>query len=167
MTDTQNSIGNQSIGGATSVQGLFLIHHLMAMQQLQTILTATYEYDTDRWSAFNRQSLYLLSLITDDVQRAKVRDIIDAREKELIINPWYAEASENRYASRLTIITELCRYLSQSMDLIHHDILSSVGSGTSDIVDTPDSSIESVQDSSIIILDEPATIEDVVDANDD
>jgi hypothetical protein len=48
------------------------------------------------------------------------------------------------------------------MDLIHHDILSSVGSGTSDIVD----SIESVQDSSIIILDEPVTIEDV-DTNDD
>lgn len=133
MTDTQSSIVNQSAGGATSVQGLFLIHHLMALQRLQEILTQPYDSEDKRWSAFNMQSIYLWSLITDDGQRMKVKSSIQKRELELKKEPWFQNEQNNQYVAKMAIVTELCRYLSQSMDLIHHDIISAVGSGTSDV----------------------------------
>jgi hypothetical protein len=118
-------------GGATSIQGLFLIHHLMALQSLQNILIGHYESERERLGAFERQSMYLVSLITDDDARANIEVAIRKKEAELKENPLYDssedEGDNNKIYARLSVVTELCRYLASSMDLIHHDIISSIG----------------------------------------
>ncbi len=131
--ESTTTYSNSPAGGATSVQGLFLIHHLMALQTLQNILVQPFEDDEMRMNAFNRQSLYLQSLIVDDRARANVQKAIDKREVELLANPLYKNDRNNILAARLLVVTELCRYLSQSMDLIHHDIVSSIGGGNADV----------------------------------
>ena len=118
-------------GGATSIQGLFLIHHLMALQSLQNILIGHYESERERLGAFERQSMYLVSLITDDDARSNIEVAIRKKEAELKENPLYDssedEGDNNKIYARLSVVTELCRYLASSMDLIHHDIISSIG----------------------------------------
>ena len=118
-------------GGATSIQGLFLIHHLMALQSLQNILIGHYETERERLGAFERQSMYLISLITDDDARSNIEIAIRKKEAELKLDPLYDTSEEdvdgNKIYARLSVVTELCRYLASSMDLIHHDIISSIG----------------------------------------
>jgi hypothetical protein len=103
----------------------------MALQSLQNILIGHYETEHERLGAFERQSMYLISLITDDDARKNIEVTIRKKEKELKENPLYDTVDEdidgNKIYARLSVVTELCRYLASSMDLIHHDIISSIG----------------------------------------
>lgn len=131
-------------GGAVSIQGLFLLHHLQALQRLETLLTDKDLDEDARLAAVTRMSEYLLSLIVDDDVRKKVSQTLKKKEEEIEKNPEYEKASNNILSARLVIVTELCRYLSASLDILHHDVLSSVGFLGADIDDREESDVENI-----------------------
>ena len=134
-TDNPSTTIDTMSGGATSIQGLFLLHHLQALQRLEIILVDKELDEDERLAAVTRISEYLLSLIVDNDVRSRVAKTLKEKEEEIRNNPEYEKESNNILSARLTIVTELCRYLSASLDILHHDVLSSVGFLGSDVDD--------------------------------
>ena len=143
-TDNPTSSIDTMGGGATSIQGLFLLHHLQALQRLEIILVDKDLDEEDRIAGVTRMSEYLLSLIVDNEVRSRVAKTLKEKEEEIEKHPKYEKESDDLLAARLVIVTELCRYLSASLDILHHDVLSSVGFLGSDVDDREESDVENV-----------------------
>lgn len=129
--------GNQQLQGTStnSLEGLFLFHFLYSMTKLQEILTSPgYTDESERFAAFNLQSQYILHLIPDNDRRTHIADRIDEVEAELIKNKKFAGEYSNKYVARMLVVSEIVQYLTESLDLIHSDILGSITRKAADII---------------------------------
>jgi len=108
-----------------SLDGLFLLHFLQALDRLQQYLGDSGTDEEGRWMRVNLQFQYLCHLLPRDIQ-AKVSKMVDAKEQELKQSKEVGGEYAPLYISRMEIITEVVMYLTASLDLVHEDIIAAL-----------------------------------------
>jgi hypothetical protein len=119
----------------TSLEGLFLFHYLFSLTRLQQILTdPVYVEESARFNAFTLQSQYILHLIPEKSRRDDIQTKIDEVETKLKTEKKYTGEYANIYIARMLVVSEIVKYLTESLDLIHSDILGSISRKAADII---------------------------------
>lgn len=108
-----------------SLDGIFLLHFLQALDRLQVYLGEGGEDEEQRWMRVNLQFQYCLHLLPRDKQD-EINRLVDAREQELKRSKVYSGAYTASYIARMLIVTEIVGYLTSSLDLVHEDIIASL-----------------------------------------
>lgn len=108
-----------------SLDGIFLLHFLQALDRLQVYLGEGGEDEEQRWMRVNLQFQYCLHLLPRDKQD-EINRLVDAREQELKRCRVYSGAYTASYIARMLIVTEIVGYLTASLDLVHEDIIASL-----------------------------------------
>lgn len=111
-----------------SLDGIFLIHFLNALERLQNYLGeggGGEEQEEERWNKVNLQFQYLLHLLPHDKQR-HINKLVDDRALELRESKEYKGVYTPMYLSQMVIITEIVGYLTSSLDLVHEDIVAAL-----------------------------------------
>lgn len=125
----QTSYGGTSTPGnftGMSLDGIFLIHFLNALERLQIYLgESTGEDEEGRFIKVNLQFQYLLHLLPRDNQK-RINKLVDDRALELKENKEYGGTYAPLYIARMQIITEIVGYLTSSLDLVHEDVVAAL-----------------------------------------
>lgn len=130
----QHTTSTQPVAVGTSLESLFLLHYLQSLTTLQNILVnPAYPDNETRFTAFNLQSIYILHLIPDATKRNEIIEAIDKIESEQIINGKFKNKKDNLYFARMLVVSEIVKYLQNSLDLIHSDILGAIA-GDVDVI---------------------------------
>ena len=124
----QSSIsGSSNLGNFTglSLDGIFLLHFLQALERLQVYLGEGGGDEGDRWMRVSLQFEYIKHLLPKEVQQ-KVHKLVDEREQELKVSKEYKGEYAPLYVARMQIVSETVGYLTASLDLTHEDIVASL-----------------------------------------
>lgn len=108
-----------------SLDGIFLLHFLQALDRLQVYLGEGGEDEEQRWMRVNLQFQYCLHLLPRDKQE-RINNLVDERERELKQSKDYSGTYTPMYLARMQIVTEIVGYLTASLDLVHEDIIASL-----------------------------------------
>ena len=109
----------------TSLESLFLFHHLDALTRLENIITMPLSLE-ERSALITLQVHYLLHLIPNDQKQQDIlKRSIEAEEHLKTIREM--EDQERHISAQFVIVTEVIKYLNSSMDIVHEDILGAAG----------------------------------------
>ena len=108
-----------------SLDGIFLLHFLQALDRLQSYLGEGSGEEETRWMKVNLQFQYLIHLLPRETQ-VRVNKLVEAKERELKVNREIGGEYAPLYISRMEIVTEVVTYLTNSLDLVHDDIIASL-----------------------------------------
>jgi hypothetical protein len=122
ITTTSTQDQNSASLGGTSLEGLFLLHFLQALQKLQESMRDGEDPEA-RWEWFNLQVMYILHLIPDRDKQSEILELIDKKEAEYRQNKTYSGQYTAGYMARLEVVTGVIIYLSNSLDLVNDDII--------------------------------------------
>ena len=122
MQTSSNGITGSGTFTGLSLDGIFLIHFLNALERLQIILGEGGTDEEARWIKANLQFEYLKALLPVKMQE-KVDKVILEREAELRKKKEVSGEYAPQYLARMRIVTEITAYLTQSLDLTHDDII--------------------------------------------
>ena len=76
-----------------------------------------------RWEWFSLQTEYVKRLIPDRERQAEIQQMIDAKEAEYKKNKTYKGEYTAGYMARLEVVTEVIIFLTNSLDLVHDDVI--------------------------------------------
>jgi hypothetical protein len=116
-----NSPNSPSSFTGMSLDGIFLIHFLNALERLQIYLGESPDEES-RWAKVNPQFEYLLALLPPDTQKKINKAVVD-REAELRASGEVSGDYAPQIIGRMQIVTGIVVYLTNSLDLVHEDII--------------------------------------------
>lgn len=124
---THSSTGDSTpITTGTSLEGLFLLHFLQALTKLQESMAG--DDSEKRWEWFSLQTEYVKRLIPDRERQAEIQQMIDVKEAEYKKNKTYTGEYTAGYMARLEVVTEVIIFLTNSLDLVHDDVIGAMTS---------------------------------------
>jgi hypothetical protein len=124
-SDRGSSQATQPLIGM-SLQSLFLLHHLNALEKLQAIITMSDLGESGRSIAMAMQVSYLLHLLPRDRQQEILLEVkgyeqelrkIDKNMSDLMIS----------YNRTFRIVTSVIEYLTANLDIIREDVIGPIG----------------------------------------
>jgi hypothetical protein len=110
-----------------SLESIFLLHHVDALQRLENIITMSELSEEARSSMLAMQSAYLLHLLPDREKQNEILQATQAYEKQLKAIDKNLSDSLLLVHCTFYIVTSIIQYLNSALDLIHEDIIGAVG----------------------------------------
>ena len=133
MEQQSQSLGSQQVYG-TSVETLFLLHYLQALQKLQDTFLSPNAGDRGEdgnprtcnppLHLFNLQLAYILALIPDHDRQNSIK--AEMREYKQHLKTLGVKDDVIDYHAGFYIVTEIIKFLNSSLDLTHTDIIGDV-----------------------------------------
>lgn len=141
MGPTQQNTQSQPVVGM-SLESLFLLHHLDALQRLENIIIMPELGEDARASMLAMQSAYLLHLLPDRDKQNEILKATQEYENELRDIEKTMNDSMLKIHSTFYIVTSIIQYLNSALDLTHEDIIGAVGDHVMELINETEKGME-------------------------